>query len=557
MRVTLPAGLDQLYLKRLEKWESENFATGVWKKDYTLWKANKGDDKELSNRLGWLTLPSDMQNVVEELTRFAGEIRKEFTEIILLGMGGSSLAPEVLFNSFGRKEGYPSLSILDSTHPDAVKKKIVDSVSAQTLFIVSSKSGTTVETSSFMHTAFNAVSKLKKNAGSNFIAITDPGTILETYAKENQFRRIFNTPGEVGGRYSALTYFGLVPAALTGIDTGTLLNSASQLMNESKKDSTIKLNDGYRLGAALGELALNGKDKIILTASHGISSFPSWIEQLIAESTGKEGKGILPVIENDLFPPEKYHLDNVVVYLHIESDEYPESGIKALLEKGIPVIEIKLKDKYDLGYQFYTWELATAMASTVLRINPFDQPNVQLAKTLASEAINEFRKKGKTGGDEPSLKQNNILAYSDKKSGDLKSLFGDFMKDLEQTSYVCIMAFVNPDEKNDFEIIRLKNIIGEKYGTVVTTGYGPRFLHSTGQLHKGDANKGFFIQLTSDPDNDIVVPGQGYSFGLLISAQAQGDLKALKNMNRRVIRFHFTGNTAEGINSFGKIIRET
>jgi transaldolase / glucose-6-phosphate isomerase len=317
LTITLPPSVNQKYRKRLEMWENENIASRLWRKDYTIWKQNKEDDKELSNRLGWLDMPAIMQNAAGKIKDFADEVKKEFKQVVLLGMGGSSLAPEVFYKVFGKREGYPSLKVLDSTHPAAVKRILETGELDKILFIVSSKSGTTSETSSFMYTAFEAISKVTKNPGGNFVAITDQGTILETFARENNFRKIFSTPAEVGGRYSALTFFGLVPAALIGADIDIILSRAFHLMNDTKNDQSVKLNSGFKLGAAMGELAAAGKDKLVFIASEKIASLTDWIEQLIAESTGKEGKGILPVSGDDVLSPDKYGSDCTIVYLRL------------------------------------------------------------------------------------------------------------------------------------------------------------------------------------------------------------------------------------------------
>jgi transaldolase / glucose-6-phosphate isomerase len=545
----LPPGVYQQYRKTLDMWENESVASRLWKKDYTLWKENKEDDNELSNRLGWLDLPYIMQNAVQVLKEFAEEVRKEYSRVILLGMGGSSLAPEMFYVTFGQKEGYPSLTVLDSTHPESVQRIIGSKDLEKTLFIVSSKSGTTIETTSLMHTAVDALKKKTKTPGNNFVAITDSGTILETFAKENSFRKIFLTPSEVGGRYSALTYFGLVPAALIGVDVDIILNRAFHLMQDTKENATLKLNNGYKLGAALGELYRGGHDKLIFTTSEKISSFPSWIEQLVAESTGKEGKGILPVIEDEVLPPEHYKKDSALVYLRLRNDDNTRYDRKVddLQASGVPVIYINLEDEYDLGRELYKWEIATALASVVMKINPFDQPDVQSAKSLANGAIEEYKKTGKLASQNPSYTEDGIKIFSAHGGESIKDNFNNFFREIKEGAYIAVLAFLDPEEKLKDELVNFKNTLARKYGITATYGFGPRYLHSTGQLHKGDGGKGYFIQFTSEIRNDLDVPGQGYSFGTLITAQAQGDLKALGNMNRRTLRIHFEKSPLEGL----------
>lgn len=534
---------------RLENWKKEKTVNRVWQKDSTVWKEKKEEDIELSNRLGWLNLATEMKSSVDELNLFSDEIKNEFNNIVLLGMGGSSLAPEVFFKVFGAKDGYPALTVLDSTHPDAVNKILENYNLEKTLFIVSSKSGGTAETMSFFYVMFSTVSKLKKNAGENFVAITDSGSGLEKLAKEKNFRKIFNTQSEVGGRYSALTFFGLVPAVLIGVDVNKLLNNASVLTSACSPDISLENNPGFLLGALMGEAALQGKNKLTIFASPKIFSFTSWVEQLIAESTGKEEKGILPVA--DEFPGDvsDYGNDRLFVYLRLKDDNniLTDKKVEELAKTGEPGILIELDNIYDLGKEFFRWEMATAMAGSVLNINPFDQPNVQLAKSLANESLDEYRKSGSLPIEKPTLSEAGILYYGETFATTIKEAVDEFLHHVNKNDYISLMSFVQPNDETDKVLHELSVLFRNKFKTAVTFGYGPRFLHSTGQLHKGDGNQGVFIQFTSDFEKDIDVPAQGYSFGTLISAQAQGDLKALKNMKRRVIRIHFEGNVAEGI----------
>lgn len=543
--------LRDLVRSRLSKWKEDQTVERVREKDPTVWKEKKEDDVELSNRLGWLNLANEMKSSVAELNLFSEEIKKEFNNIVLLGMGGSSLAPEVFYKIFGAKEGYPRLSVLDSTHPQAVNRIIETHSLEKTLFIVSSKSGGTAETMSFFYVMFDALSKMKKNAGENFIAITDPNSGLEKLAKEKNFRKIFNTQPEVGGRYSALTFFGLVPAALIGIDVNKLLNNAGIMTFACSPDNSLENNSGFLLGALMGEAALNGKNKLTIFSSPKIFSFTSWVEQLIAESTGKEGKGILPVA--DEFPGDvsDYGSDRLFVYLRLKDDNnlLTDKKVEELGIAGEPGILIELDNIYDLGKEFFRWEMATAMAGSILNINPFDQPNVQLAKTLANESLDEYRKSGSLPKEKPNLSESGISFYGETHAGSIKEAVEEFLHHVNKNDYISLMAFVQPEESVDKVLKEVSVSLRNNFKVAVTYGYGPRFLHSTGQLHKGDGNQGVFIQFTSSVVKDIEVPGQGYSFGTLITAQAQGDLKALKNTNRRVIRIHIERNVAEGIRS--------
>jgi transaldolase / glucose-6-phosphate isomerase len=555
-KIYLPENIKEKINARIKKWQSEKILERIWECDPTVWKQKKEDDVELSNRLGWLNLPSKMEDEIDDLKQFTEEIRKDFDTVVLLGMGGSSLAPEVFFKTFRKKKGFLSLIVLDSTHPEAVKnvRKEIDPV--KTLFIVASKSGGTTETMSFFHFFFDEVKKINTEPGSQFIAITDAGSSLEKLAGERKFKKIFITPENVGGRYSALTYFGLLPAALIGVDIELLLTRAREITIKCSKDSGEENSPGCFLGAALGELASDGKDKLTIFASKKIISFPAWIEQLVAESTGKEGKGILPVIEDEPANPELYGNDRAFVFIRLQEDDNKnlDRGIKKLEESGFPIIIIDLRDEYDLGKEFYRWEIATALAGSVLQINPFDQPNVQLAKSLANEAMSEYSSKGKLAEEKPAYSENGIEFYGNTDSEDLETAIKDFLAHAREDNYAALMAFLPPSPELDKGMEMIRNKILNKYKIAVTAGYGPRFLHSTGQLHKGDGNTGLFIQFTGDIKNELKIPEKDYTFGILVTAQAQGDMKALRNRNRRGIRIHFKNAFEEGLKKISDFI---
>ncbi len=549
-KIKLSNDLQALVNKRIAKWSSENVIERMWQCDPTIWKEKREDDVELSNRLGWLNLPTQMEDEIPDLQNFAEEVKEKYSSIVLLGMGGSSLAPEVFFKTFGNKKGYPNLTVLDSTHPKAVKQIIDTHDFKKTIFIVASKSGGTTETMSFYYTFHNEVSKFSSNPGEQFIAITDAGSSLEKLADEKKFRKTFITPEQVGGRYSALTYFGLVPAALIGVDISLLLKRAREETIKCTKEVKTENSPGCILGAVIGELAKKGKDKLTIIASPRISAFPSWVEQLIAESTGKEGKGILPVVDEPIGSPKAFGDDRVFVYLRLKDDDNSklDSEINSIEKNNFPLIKIELKDEYDLGKEFFRWEIATALAGAVLEINPFNQPNVQLAKNLANESMSEYKKNGKLPVQKPSIEAGEISVFGDVKENKIDSAFKKFLSQGTENSYVAIMAFIPPNKKTDEALESLRKTIRDKYKFAVTLGYGPRFLHSTGQLHKGDGNNGLFVQFTSEINDDLQVPEKGYSFGTLITAQAQGDMKALENSGRKVIRFHLKGDLVKNIN---------
>ena len=534
---------------RLQLWKKNTVCMRLWNMGPTIWKQKPEENVELSNRLGWLNLPSFMQDYINELKDFADEVKKDFNKIVLLGMGGSSLAPEVFFKTFGKKKGFPALKVLDSTHPLSVRKILDNFDLKKTLFIVSSKSGGTTETMSFFYAFYNALMMFGANPGNHFIAITDKGSSLEMLARDKKFRKTFITPGEVGGRYSALTYFGLVPAALIGADIDSLLKNAEHMEKNSSKNTDISSNEGFRLGALLGELNLIKKDKLTFFVSPSISSFPSWIEQLVAESTGKDGKGIIPVILEPPGDSEVYGNDRVFIYYRLKNDDNVQydSIIEKLKNTGFPVVTIHLDGLYDLGKEIYKWEIATAMAGSVLAINPFDQPNVQLAKTLANESMEEYKRTGILPLEKPAIIYENISLFGNFTSSDIKKAFNEFVSQAVEGDYFAIQSFMPYSDDLDKSIVKLKIVLRDKFHLAVTSGYGPRFLHSTGQLHKGDGNKGLFIQFTSDAVNDLDVPGRGYSFGTLITAQAQGDLKALRNNGRKVISIYLSGKLKDHI----------
>jgi len=546
---SVPENIELAVENRLQLWQKNNIAPGIWHKDAAVWKEKPEDQTEISNRLGWLTLPEMELCNINKVMSFAAEVKDSFTKILLLGMGGSSLAPEVFAKTFGNKEGYPSLAIVDSTHPTVIKR-ILDTYDLQkTLFVVASKSGGTAETASFFYTFYEALAKLTPEPGKNFVALTDPGSNFEKIAKEKKFLKIFSTPPEVGGRYSVLTEFGMVPAALMGINIAKFLDEAKKLQTICKPVIIAEDNPGLRLGAVLGELATIGRDKITFYVSPEIASFPQWVEQLVAESTGKEGKGILPVADEIFEGFEYYRNDRVLVFFKLNG------GKNAAIEKiesdakqaGIPVISIEIPELYAIAQEFYRWEFATASASIILGINPFDQPNVQLAKTLANESLKAYKETGKLPVEEPVLTDKGIDVLTPTTGSDIKSVVDGFLKQAVDGDYLGILAFIEYGKDIDAALTALRQSIIKKYKLCTTLGYGPRFLHSTGQLHKGDGNNGLFIQIVNTIADDVDVVGQGYSFGTLVTAQAQGDAKALLSKDRRLLKLRITGDLIKGI----------
>ncbi|NQT70021.1 MAG: glucose-6-phosphate isomerase [Desulfobacteraceae bacterium] len=543
----------------LQQIKENNILSRIWSHDHTVWK---DDPAEISNRLGWLHSPEKMTDAVDQITAFVEEVRGAgFTHALLLGMGGSSLAPEVLRCTFGVKDGYLNLAVLDSTDPEAVLEKMEEFDVSKTLYIVSTKSGGTVETASFMKFFYNEVLKSvgADKAGEHFIAITDPGSSLEATAKELKFKKVFLNDPNIGGRYSALSYFGLVPAALIGMDLTLMLERAAIMaQNTASCNGTARTdNSAALLGAAMGELAIAGRDKVTLIISPPVSYFGAWVEQLIAESTGKEGKGILPVSGETVSSPDKYGHDRLFIYLRLNGDDTYDASVQALRDDGRPVIRLDLRDQYDLCGEFFRWEMAAVIAGMCLGINPFDQPDVESAKVLAREMVAAYHMDGKLPRLTPDFQSEGISVYSDLTANSIAEVFLKFLSlaqpgedEAAGRSYIAVQAYIMPHPETDEALKKLQTKIQQHYRLAVTVGYGPRFLHSTGQLHKGDGGNGLFIQLTADLKKDLPIPDQAggstssISFGVLKNAQARGDRQALLDAGRQVIRFHLGSDIA-------------
>jgi glucose-6-phosphate isomerase len=541
----------------LQQLQKERCLERIADHDYTLWKDKPA---EITNRLGWLKSPEVMISAGDEINQFTADVRAAgLKQVLLLGMGGSSLAPEVYSRAFGTKAGYLELSILDSTDPGSVLARDRSLDLEHTLFIVATKSGGTVETFSFMKYFYNRIGEAvgKKKAGEHFVAITDGGSGLEMSARELKFRKIFLNDPEIGGRYSALSYFGLVPASLMGIDIKELLIRAQKIKQTTFSGSNT---DAFKLGVAMGVLAGQGIDKLTLLLTPLISSFGAWIEQLVAESTGKEGKGILPIDREELLTPELYSPDRLFVYLRLAGDEHYDDRINNLIDAGKPLIRIDLHDVYDLAVEIFRWELATAVAGVVLGINPFDQPNVESAKVLARQMVSTFHKTGKPPEITSTLLQNGLKIYAGTPAATFAELIASFLAGAQtrieksvRRSYLSLQAYLPPSAEIDRALQELRNKIQLKYSLATTVGYGPRFLHSTGQLHKGDGGHGLFIQLLADMPEDVPIPDvagkpdSSISFGILKNSQALGDRQALLNAGRKVITIDLGMDILKGI----------
>jgi transaldolase/glucose-6-phosphate isomerase len=537
----------------------------IWDHDHTVWKPQA---QEITNRLGWLHVAEAMGAEVQRIQELTDAVRADnYTHALLLGMGGSSLAPEVFCKTFGVKEGYLDLAVLDSTDPGAVSAHVERLDPNRSLFIVSTKSGTTVETRSFFKFFYNWVSDAigAQRAADDFIAITDPDTPLADIAERYHFRETFLNDPNIGGRYAALSLVGLVPGALIGMDIALLLNRAQRMAADCKapKPPAPENNMGARLGAVLGELAKAGRDKVTLVASAQVASFGDWLEQLIAESTGKEGRGIVPVVGEPLGLPENYGEDRLFVHLYLDGDETNEAALAALEADGHPFVRISLHDRYDLGGQCFLWEMAVAVASHRLGVNPFDQPNVEAAKARARQAVDEYKEKGILPAATPTVIDGTISVYGVVKAESPGAALRTFLAQAEAGDYISIQAYVQPTAEIGSALQGLRTRMRDRYRLATTLGYGPRFLHSTGQLHKGDGGHGLFLQITADDPKDIPIPDEGGSsdasltFGVLKTAQALGDWQALLDAGRRVIRFHLGRDAVKGLKALNEAVSQT
>ena len=529
------------------KLEGLEFNTKFWAKDPTLWKQDKEHMEFIVKFLGWQKVYDWTLERIEDVTTFAEDVKQNFKHCVIMGMGGSSLAPEVFRTVFGKQNGWPELIVLDTTNPDWVGAARARINPAETLFIFASKSGGTVEPSSQFAYFFDEVKKAGvKEPGKNFAAITDPGTGLEALAKKHHFRKTFLNPADIGGRFSALSMFGIVPAAIMGVDVTKLLTVAKEQAATFSAEAPVKDNAAVKLGAFMGACNVNhSRDKMTLLTPSDFATFGLWAEQLVAESTGKEGKGIVPVAGESLTKNFDYRDDRYFVYLSTGSDDDKRVSaiVKDLAERGYPILTIVLENKYQLGAMFLLWEIATAAAGAILAIDPFDQPNVQEAKTMTKNILAQLEK-----GDIPAVVSAPILVSRDIAAEvKLETLAQDLYSLLESNDYVAILPYVYPSEEVDEALLGLRDKIMTRTKRAVLFGYGPRYLHSTGQLHKGDGNNGVFLLLSAEPAADIKIPGQQYTFGQLCNAQALGDFQALESKGRRVIKIHLTQPLTESI----------
>ena len=533
--------------ERLRFWKKQNFIRKLWAKNPTLWFHEP--KPEITDRLGWLVLPELMHEKLDNLRLFAAKVKDDgMSHVVLLGMGGASLAPEVFQKTFGNAPGYPELTVLDSTHPSAVISIKNKFNLRRTLFLVSSKSGTTLETLSLFRYFWNQVSLVVEEPGHHFVAITDPGSPLMQLAQDREFRQIFQSNPDVGGRYSAFTYFGLVPAALIGMDIHRLLDRAWVASERCAFCVSEEEASGLILGAALGEIT-RSRDKITFLASFSLRNFPDWLEQLIAESTGKDSKGIVPVVNEPFVSLDYYGEDRFFVGLFLEGDNNRElkDRMNALEKAGHPTVRINLKEKFDLGREIFSWEIAVASAGSVLGIHPFNQPDVKLAKDFTRFAM---EKEGKTGEQGKS----DVKTFSIDEPEILTDALKNWINQAKRGDYTALQAYLFPKSETTTALQNVRLELLKRTRIATTMGYGPRFLHSTGQLHKGGPNNGLFLQIIDESKIDLPIPETDYDFRNMIRAQALGDYLALRERGRRVLRVNLKTDIQSGLKRLKELI---
>ena len=520
---------------------AHDFTTRFWQKDATLWTQDAAAQQSIRSFMGWLDTPEVMARNAAAIKQFVQDVVDDgFQHVVVMGMGGSSMAPIVFQRSF-EQAGLP-LSILDTTDPGTVAALEAGLPLAHTLFVVASKSGTTAEPLAFGDYFYDKLKGLKGDkAGENFVAITDPGSKFTEQARREGFRHVFLNYAEVGGRFSALTYFGMVPAALYGIDIEALLRGAAGMMRDCGAQGPVAHNPGLQLGTAIGYLATQGRDKLTLITPDSLSSLGLWLEQLFAESTGKQGKGVLPVAGEPLGRPDEYGTDRVFVYVGYEgeTDQANQDKLAALEQAGHPVISILLNEALDLGREFYRWEIAVSVVGIILAINPFDQPNVQAAKTATDQLMKEVTEKGQLPSPgQPTATADGISYFSTVGGTDAASVLLHFLQQAQPGNFVTLQVYLHETDHLNEQLADFRQQVQDALRLATTSGYGPRFLHSTGQYHKGGPNTGLFVQFTADHPHDLPLPGRSYTFGTFENAQAQGDLQALRDNGRRALHIH-------------------
>jgi len=557
--------LNEEIATEINRWQHENNMQRLWAGDTTLW--THSDENKW---LGWLAVSAE-DSQISAIEALAKEIQANgVKDVVVLGMGGSSLCPAMLAETFGKIENYPRLHILDSTDPLQIRHLVETIDLPNTLFIVSSKSGSTLEPNIFKDYFFSLLQKAlnKKDVGDHFIAITDPETKLDTLAKDEHFKAIFHGVPSIGGRYSALSNFGMVPAGLMGIDVKEFLHQAEMMQQACLATIPVKENPGALLGITLGICAKQGKDKVTLIVSPGIHAFGAWLEQLLAESTGKDGKGLIPVDQEPLGSPSVYGDDRIFVYVRLQSapDQTQDRMVEKLVETNFVVVRLNVPNRMHLGAELFRWEMATAIAGSVIGINPFNQPDVEESKILTKQLTDQYEQTGKLTLPTPIYSENGISIFTDKTNEDyliahlpnnanMMQYLHTYLNQIKIGDYVDLSAFI---EMSNTHLNLLQQIrVGIRNNKKVATclGFGPRFLHSTGQAYKGGPNTGVFLQITADAIDDIQIPDHRFTFGVVITAQAQGDFTVLANRSRRVLRIHLGNNVAKGLQQLHELLQ--
>jgi transaldolase/glucose-6-phosphate isomerase len=563
----LPQNLAAAVKATLDDWKTNGKVKRLWARDASLWT-----NTDEANWLGWLTIADDEIAHSRDFKQIADEIRQTgFTHAVLLGMGGSSLCVEVLKLTYGKIEGYPEFLVLDSTDPAQIRTVANKLDIAKTIFIVSSKSGSTLEPNIFKQYFYDEVKKAvgTEAPGKRFIAITDPGSNMQKVAETDGFRHIYFGIPSIGGRYSALSNFGMIPAAIQGLDVPRFLDRVEEMVHACASVVPADQNPGAILGAILGTLQRNGRDKVTIFASPGISDLGAWLEQLLAESTGKQGTGLIPIDREQIGAPEVYGSDRIFAYLRLQSapDAKQDEAVATLEKAGQPVVRIAVPDIYELGQEFFRWEIATAVAGSIIGINPFNQPDVEAAKIATKNLTSEYEKKGSLPAEHPFFEGSGVKLYTDDKNTEelKKAAGGDLtlsgylrahMNRLRAGDYFAILAYIEMNDAHQSALQSIRHTIRDKKRVATCAEFGPRFQHSTGQAYKGGPNTGVFLQITCDDAADIPVPGQKYTFGIVKAAQARGDFQVLADRDRRALRIHLGADVAAGLRTLSSAVRQ-
>jgi len=559
----LPKELADAVAASLNDWKTNNKVARLWQKDASLWS---GTDE--SNWLGWLTITEEQLAHIDSLKQIAEDIKKaRFKHALLLGMGGSSLCPEVLRLTFGKIKGFPELHVLDSTDPAQIRAIEAKVDLKSTICIVSSKSGSTLEPNIYKQYFFDRVKAKvgEKEVGNRFIAITDPGSKMQQVAEADKFRKIFFGVPSIGGRYSAISNFGMVPAAVMGLEVAKFLKNTEEMVQACGASSATDANPGVLLGTIMGVAANHGRDKITIITSPGISDLGAWLEQLIAESTGKIGKGIIPVDREGLAKPGIYGHDRVFAYLRLATkpNKAQDAAVAAIEKTGHPVVRITLPNTYTLGQEFFRWEIATAVAGSIIGINAFNQPDVEASKIETKKLTSQYETTGSLPPESPFFEEKGIKLFADEKNtaalkggAKLADVLKTHLSRLGAGDYFAVLGYITMNAANEKSLQTIRHAVRDKKKVATVLGFGPRFLHSTGQAYKGGPNSGVFLQITGDEAKDLPVPGQKYTFGIVKAAQARGDFAVLAERGRRALRVHLGKNLKSGLATLTKAVQK-